>query len=205
MPAARSSLSADPSLDQLASAVDAARQAAYTRVKKLIQSRRYTEAVLRLLLWFETLGRRDGSSSARADLLRAPIYGVARGLLDRRLRSVRKRSKGFGRATARQRHNLRIAFKKLRYTVELLGSLFDSREVRRFVKRLKTLQDNLGYANDVRVARDVVEELAAQSVDKADINTAGARVLRWHEHAMRRVERKISKHLRRLKQARPFW
>jgi hypothetical protein len=69
----------------------------------------------------------------------------------------------------------------------------------------KQLQDSLGYANDVRVARDVLSELAAQFVDRADINTAGARVLRWHEHAMHRVERKISKRLRRLKQARPFW
>jgi inorganic triphosphatase YgiF len=205
LPAVRASLASDPALDQLASAVDAPRQKAYARVSELMQSRRYTEAMLRLLRWFETLGWRNGSSPSKSDLLLAPISEVATRLLDRRLRSVRKRGKGFERATARQRHKLRIACKEFRYTVELLGSLFNSQEVRRFVKRLKALQDNLGYANDVRVARDVVKELAAQSIDKAGIELTGARVLRWHKHAMQRVERQIRKHLRRVKQDRPFW
>jgi CHAD domain-containing protein len=38
---------------------------------------------------------------------------------------VRKRGKSFRETTAKERHKLRIAVKELRYTGELLGSLFD--------------------------------------------------------------------------------
>jgi triphosphatase len=118
---------------------------------------------------------------------------------------VRKRGKGFRGATAKERHKLRIAVKELRYTSELLGSLFDPQDVRSFGKPLRTLQDGLGYANDVRVGHDVVNELSAQAADKEAIMVAGARVLGWHEHAVREGERTVRKHLRLLKWAAPFW
>jgi len=67
------------------------------------------------------------------------------------------------RLTPRERHKLRIATNKFRYTSELFGSLFNEEDLRKFVGKLKRLQDDLGYANDVRVAHDFVTELFAQT------------------------------------------
>ena len=201
----RAALPGEPALDRLATAVDAARQAAYARVRELILSPLYTEAVLRLLRWFEARGWRGGEAPAACDPLCAAIGDVAPRLLDRRLRTVRRRRKGFREATAKERHKLRIAVKELRYTSELLGSLFDPQDVRSFGKPLRTLQDGLGYANDVRVGHDVVNELSAHAADKEAIMVAGARVLGWHEHAVCEGERKVRKHLRLLHRAAPFW
>ena len=81
---------------------------------------------------FRTGSKRAGGARAgpsRKRLLTSPMGELAPHLLDRRWRDVRKRSKRFGRLTARQRHKLRIAAKKLRYTMELLGSLFDQNEL----------------------------------------------------------------------------
>ena len=153
--------------------------------------------------WFEARGWRQGEVTARS--LSPPIGALAPRLLDRRLRRARKRTEGFDRATARERHKLRIALKKLRYTVELLGSLFDPQDVRSFTKPLKALQDDLGYANDVRVAREILDGLGETAAEKERIAAAGASVLAWHAHAVREIKQRVGKHLHRLNRTGPFW
>jgi CHAD domain-containing protein len=107
--------------------------------------------------------------------------------------------------TARQRHKLRVAAKKLRYAIELLGSLFDQAELQAFVKHLKRLQDDLGYANDVHVAHDLLRDLPMQGASRSAVGSAGAHMLEWHEKRLSRGERKLRKRLRRLNRAAPFW
>jgi CHAD domain-containing protein len=201
LPQARAAMPNQPALDRLAAALGAAHRSACERVEELILSPHYTETVLRLLRWFEARGWRGEEAPAP---LSQPIGDVAPRLLDRCLERVRKRGKGFRRADARRRHKLRIALKELRYTAELLDSLFDRQDVQSFGRRLKTLQDNLGYANDVHVGREFLGELGAQTADEA-IAAAGERVLGWHEHRLWAGERKVRKRLRRLKRTAPFW
>lgn len=201
LPRACAAMPDQPALGRLAAALGAARRSAGQRVAELILSPHYTETVLRLLQWFEARDWRNGEASAP---LAQPIGGVGSRLLDRCFKRVRKRGKGFRRAGARRRHKLRIALKELRYAAELLGSLFDRQDVQSFGRRLKTLQDDLGYANDVRTGHDVVGELCAQTADEA-IAAAGERVLGWHEHRIWAAERKIRKRLRRLRRTAPFW
>jgi triphosphatase len=101
---------------------------------------------------------------------------------------------------------LRIALKKVRYTIEFLGSLFDEHDVRLLVKRLKALQDYLGHANDVRVAYDLISECKdVKSHDTSVIDRAGGIVLGWHERDLADREPKLRKHVRRFKQLDPFW
>ena len=143
--------------------------------------------------------------TGRAPLLAVPIGDIAPRLLDRRWRNLRKRGKGFRRLTARQRHKLRIAAKKLRYTIELLVSLFEHDELHAFVTRLKRLQDELGYANDLYVAHDLLPELSDRATARNVAASAGARVLEWHEKGLAKSDRKLRKRLRRLNRAAPFW
>jgi triphosphatase len=201
---AKAALAHKPGMDDLAAALESARRTAYDRVEEAILSERHAAGMLRLSHWFEARGWRDeGGRPGRK--LAAPIGELAPSLLDRRWRQLRRSAKGFRRQTSRRRHKLRIAAKNLRYTVELLESLFDATEVEGFVKRLKRLQDDLGYANDVRVARDIVGELSLQSAPGSAVVDAGASLLDYHEHAKARGERKLRKRLERLKQADRFW
>jgi len=197
-------LSDEAGIADLAAALDEARWAAYDRVAQAIHSERHAAEMLRLSHWFEARAWRKGPAEAAA-LLTAPIGDIAPRLLDRRWRNLRKRGKGFRRLTARQRHKLRIAAKKLRYTIELLGSLFDHDELHAFVTRLKRLQDELGYANDLHVAHDLLPELSDRATARNVAASAGARVLEWHEKGLARSDRKLRKRLRRLNRVAPFW
>jgi inorganic triphosphatase YgiF len=195
MKLATSELAEEGGRPELAAIVERARAAARERVREHILSPQYTTAVLRLLRWFE------GREVADA----APIGWIAPRLLDRRRRKVRQRSKGFRRMGAGRRHELRIAVKKLRYATELLGSLFDPEGLRKYVKRLKRLQDDLGYANDVRVARGLLTDLLGEGDPPGPAAQAGTRLIDWHQAVLDKRERKLRRHLRRLNRAHPFW
>jgi triphosphatase len=202
---ARAGLPEEPGWDDLAATLDRLRRGAYDRITEAILSERYTAAMLRLLHWFEACGWRGHATSQETLFLSSPIGKVAPRLLDRRRRRVGRRSRGFVRLTPRERHKLRIAAKKLRYTIELFGSLFNKKSLQKYVSELKRLQDDLGYANDVRVAHEFVTELFSQTQSQCRAGHAWVMVLEWHDQILARRERKLRRHLRRLNDAAPFW
>jgi inorganic triphosphatase YgiF len=202
---ARVGLPDEPGWDDLVATLDRLRRAARDGIREEILSTRYTATMLRLLRWFEACGRRDHLASEATAQLGSPIGEVAPTLLDRRRRRVRQRSRRFSGLSPRQRHKLRIAAKKLRYTIELFGSLFDKDELQRYVKRLKRLQDDLGYANDIRVAHEFLPELFAQAEPRSPAAHAWVGVLQWHDQILARGERKLREHLYGLNHATPFW
>jgi CHAD domain-containing protein len=205
VPAARTGLPDEPGWDDLSATLDRLRVTAYERIRDAILSRRYTTSMLRLLRWFEASGWRRHSASDQRDAMTSPIGAIARGVLDRRRRKVRQRGKGFGSLAPPERHKLRIAVKKLRYTVELFGSLFDSDESERFVRSLKRLQGDLGYANDVRVAHEFVTELFAQIEPRSPAAHAWVAMLEAHDQMLASGEPKLRQHRRQLNEATPFW
>jgi inorganic triphosphatase YgiF len=197
-------LSHETGINDLVAVLDRERAASYERVEQAILSKRHARGILRLSHWFEARGWRDVPAK-RAVLLTLPIDKLAPRLLDRRWREMRERGKRYDRLTAAQRHKLRIAAKKLRYTMELLGSLFDQDDLQQFMKQLKRVQDDLGYANDVRVAHGILPELCAGAGRDA-VARAGARLLEWHENALAEGEGKLRKRLDRLNHVEPpFW
>ena len=205
LPTARTGLHEEPGWDDLGAALDRLRAVAYNQIREAILSQRYTAGMLRLLRWFEGSGWRRRSASDELDPMTSPIGGIAPDVLDRRRRNVRQRGKGFGNLAPPERHKLRIAVKKLRYTVELFGGLFDNGGLERFVGRLKRLQSDLGYANDVRVAHEFVTELFAQIEPRSPVAHAWVAVLEAHDQMLAGRERKLRRHLRRLNDAAPFW
>jgi inorganic triphosphatase YgiF len=199
-------LSAGPDFERLIEATERRRRVALDGTKQVIMSERYTESMLRLLRWFATRGWRDQQISEHAVVLLARIVDVAPNLIERHHRKARKRSKKFEKLTATQRHKLRIALKNLHYIVEFLGSCFDKDQVRTFVKCLKSLQDDLGYANDVRGAHDLVDQITeATNHEARAINRAGGIVLGWQERVLADRNPKIRKHVRRFRRLDPFW
>jgi inorganic triphosphatase YgiF len=193
-------------LEHLAETAEQRRQAAHDDAKQAILTRQHTTSVLKLARWFEARGWRDQPVSEHAALLLASIDDVAPGLIERRWRQSRKRSKRFDELTPSQRHKLRIALKKLRYTIEFLRSLFDKSKVKAFMRLLTPLQDDLGKINDVRTARELVTEVARQANENRDaIARAGGIVLGWHDRVLFEQEPRLRRHVRRLRRAKRFW
>jgi triphosphatase len=153
--------------------------------------------------WFETRGWRDQPASEKAALLFAPIADVAPDLIEHRWRQSRKRSRKFDELSNEQRHRLRIALKKLRYTIEFLGSLYEHRHVKKLEKKLKRLQDDLGAINDIRTARGLIAQLP--ELDGPETVRAGGILLGWHDRGLIDREPKLRKDVRRLRRAKRFW
>jgi inorganic triphosphatase YgiF len=199
-------LPAEADLKRLTAAADQRRRAAYERAREAIGSPRYIAAILKLARWIEARGWRDQPASEQAAMLFATIGDIAPGLIERRWRRARKRSRQFSKLSQEQRHKLRIALKKMRYTIEFLETIFDDDEVKALGKRLKPLQEDLGHSNDVRTAHQLVEELSRHVNEGGnDISRAGGIVLGWHNRGLTDNEPRVRKDVRRLRRAKPFW
>jgi triphosphatase len=205
LPGARAALPDEHGWDDLATTLDRLRLEAYDQVREAVLARRYTAMTLRLLRWFEGCGWRENQTPEESALGASPIGQVAAQVLNRRLRKVRRRGRRFAKRTPPERHKLRIAVKKLRYTMELFGSLFDKSELQSFPGTLKRLQNDLGYANDVRVAHEFIVDLFARTEPRSATGHAWIAMLQWHDLALAADERRLRKHVRRLADATPFW
>jgi triphosphatase len=190
-----------PEAKRLEASIRRHRRAAHAEARRLIGSPQFTALMLELMRWFDGCGWRGGKGEALQD----PICDVAPAMLDRRLRAVMKAAEDFAEQTPIERHQLRIAVKKLRYTAELLGGLYDAAAVRAFTEPLRRLQDDLGDANDVHVGVRIVASLAAYGKAGGRIAEAGQKLLEWHRHKLAKREGKTPKHLDRLVVADPFW
>ena len=191
-------------LDELCHVTEQERRSAHEGANAAIRSPQYTAALLRLLQWFASASWRNQPVSETSALLMAPIGTLAPSLIGRQYKKVQKLADGFDQLTPQRRHEFRIAVKKLRYTIEFLENLYDSEEVAEFVRSLKPLQDDLGYANDVRVANELLGDLPISDGAVTIARAAGV-VLGWHDRGLADFDRKLRKHIRRFRRARPFW
>jgi triphosphatase len=186
-------------LEQLRQVTRRRRRVARHDAAEAVESMRYTVLMQCLRRWFDNCGWRERGHGE--DLYR-PIDGVAERVLQRRWRVAKKRGKGFATQSPDERHRLRIALKKLRYTTESLASLYSPEKTDLFVRGLKRLQDDLGHANDLRVAHEILAELAPRA---GPIAEAGRQVLGWHEERLDKNEPKLRNHLHELFATEPFW
>ena len=184
----------------LAAAVGRQRRAAYRVVVDAIRSPRYTAMMLRLLRWFDGCGWQADES---IEEMRATIGVLAERVLDCRMQVVRRRGEDFAEQFPEQRHRLRIALKKQRYAIEALAHMYDPEQVRPFVRRLKQLQDDLGEISDVRVAHEIVADIARYNT--AEVAGAGERLVAWHEEGLEDHETSLRHRLHELLHISPFW
>jgi CHAD domain-containing protein len=65
-------------------------------------------------------------------------------------------------------HNLRIQCKKLRYLMEFFSTVFPAVEVKKLLKPLKGLQDNLGLFNDYSVQQEYLQDVLLKLSENPD-------------------------------------
>lgn len=102
----------------------------------------------------------DQGSGRQMKAAQAPAAAVVPGLIVARHRSAVVAARRAGRSgNPADFHRLRIRCKRLRYALEFVSEIYDGR-TRAFVRRVVTLQDQLGLLQDAQVAATRLRSLA---------------------------------------------
>jgi adenylate cyclase len=96
-------------------------------------------------------------------------------------------------------HQLRLGIKHLRYGVEFFGSLMPEKSARATVKRLATLQDELGQLNDLANAGNTLMTCAAGN---PNLRQAVTLIADWHGQRHEALLAKIADRLKQFKKLR---
>lgn len=183
----------------LAALVAAIREEAYAELRRA----RAGEDVARLLSLLALAG---GALRARAALSAADPRPFAASRLAKRAESVFGTPPPAG-LSPEERHQLRLAVKRLRYAAEMFAPLFPGGRTRRLLRRLSRLQDWLGHANDARTTLrllEISEEEAARRGLVLDPKAKGivlGLAAALEPRAVAKAERLFAKLIRRP----PFW
>jgi triphosphatase len=142
-----------------------------------------------------------------------PATALASSALTRAHRKLLKRGGGFETLSEAQRHEVRIALKRLRYALDFFSSLFDGGVKKKYMRRTARLQDGLGRMNDLAAARRLLAQLAGLADDGCQPReavpgtlafTAGG-ILGWHRRDAAQTDRRLVKDWSAFVQSAPFW
>ena len=189
-----------PGADALAATVESARVLAHAKASAAVASKRFRDLVLEAAAWVETgpwltapgKAEKKRKGSARTFAAKA---------LTRRWKRVLSRGEALRTLDDEARHHLRIEAKKLRYAAEAFAPLFDEARGKRFLKRLKGLQDQLGALNDTAVAGRLVARLKPTGEGKA----AADRLLAAREAGRGKTLKAAARAMTALAKSHPPW
>ncbi|QWA12944.1 CHAD domain-containing protein [Sodalis ligni] len=146
--------------------IEYVRQAASRQAKKndksaaaAVSSPRYERLVLSLTQWINQRGWRDKTSASQQKRLKSRISPFADEMLKHYRRRLKKHGKKLAGAAPTERHKVRIAAKKTRYSAEFFQSLYVDKTMAPFVTALTGLQDTLGRLNDAATAGGLLRQL----------------------------------------------
>ena len=195
-------LADDTDLVQLMRAAGEAHGKAHGKAAKALQSARARRLSMRLETWVGGRGWRTGDAEHNGKT--TPADDFARRFLNRCLRKMREKYNDVEKLSVDERHELRIAVKKVRYAIEFFHDLLPAKRVHRLSGILKDLQDNLGHLNDIEVAERTIGALvngAGSGVARRQISAGGNTVGAWHKKAANDAEPELFKLWRKLKKA----
>lgn len=170
--------------------VAAQRRKGRAAVRDAIRCARYARLVLGLA--------RAISEPAPVHADDPPLADFASRVLRKRHRKLLAHAREHVRFTVAERHELRIAAKRLRYGVEGFAPLFRARRVDAYLETLSDIQDDLGRANDAATAARLLALL--------DLPAAFREYARgWLAAFTGASTAGLEKHVVRLEGARRFW
>ena len=155
----RKSVSVDGYVDLLGTAATARRHA-HQKARLATTDERVARFLLELGLWARQRGWRADATPEGLAQLSKPTKGFAIDALGKLNRKAIKRGRHFDHLDADQRHQLRIALKKLRYVADfLLPVVGKTKRIERYAQALARLQDKLGHFNDMARTPGLISEL----------------------------------------------
>jgi CHAD domain-containing protein len=132
-------------------------------------------------------------------------------MLDRQMRRVKKRGRTAHSQEEGDLHRLRIALKKLRYTAEFFAPLYPKRNVKKYLKAVRGLQNRLGDLNDVANVRAVIgdllrpEKVRSRKEDDTVMRFAAGTLVGWYGAQTPGAIRQALKRYRKFRRITPFW
>jgi len=201
---------ADPpiaGLDDLIAELEYRRAVAAEAAKAAIASSRYRLLILNALEWIE-----DGAwRKLRPTLRDQRIKPYAAELFARRIGKAKERANDISKLSVTDRHKLRIAMKKLRYSIYFFESLFDSHAATKTLSHYKTclgdLQESLGCLNDIAVHQRMVTRFRSDIQDRKSepVAFAAGAVVGTERSETAKLIAVAEKAARKLRGAKEFW
>jgi triphosphatase len=192
-------------LAELRMAAEAEKQTGYAEARRAMGSPRYSALLARMRRWLSEKRWRQGSDRRRKSLDTGKLAGR---LLAKRYKAVLKLGRDFEKLSPQERHQLRIALKKLRYTAEFFRSLYQKKREKVYFHVLAQLQNSLGHMNDIVVADHLLERLSAARGGKRSsghLSTAVGIVAGWHTHSASSSEHEAEANWREFCSCDAFW
>ncbi|MDX8480673.1 CYTH and CHAD domain-containing protein [Mesorhizobium sp. VK24D] len=194
----------EPGLAALSNSLSQQAKEVRRHLRELLVGTRVQAFLIDLTQFVETRGWLVPQDFGQTERLAEPVAKLAGQALGKRWKRVRKRARGIETLDTEQRHKLRKQLKKLRYAAEFFSSLYPTKRVDPFLKRLKKLQTVLGDLND---AATVKAMLAGPDAGAGD--AAAQRAIGWvigasqarAEHGWTGAKARQ----RKLEEAHPFW
>ena len=163
--------------------------------------------ILNTLEWIE-----DGAwLKLRPELRNQRVKPFAADLFERRISKARKRAKDIEGLNVHDRHKLRIAMKKLRYSIYFFESLFDGQACKKALsshkKCLGSLQDSLGALNDIAVHQRMVTRLRNDIENRKSepVAFAAGAVVGTERSETEKLLAAAEKAAQKLQRAKKFW
>lgn len=134
------------------------REEAYSRVRGIVQCKRYLTFNREIVNWLDTKAWREQLSEEERKVLRRKITPFACRVLEEHQGDVLEAGKEIEKMDSEALHRLRIECKKLRYATEFFAPLYGER-MKDFTRNLKALQDLLGTLHDTAVLSGLQKDL----------------------------------------------
>ena len=152
----------------------------------------------------------DVAGLAQSRLPLAPdsrLPRVAARILARQQKRAVKRGLAARNRDEGELHCLRIALKKLRYTAEFFASLYPKKDVKRYIRKLRRLQEHLGEINDIAHVRTTLSALLRDKPEAGDgdLRFAAGMVAGWYRARRPRLAKKALKRWDKFSKIKPFW
>jgi triphosphatase len=176
--------------------------------RRAVQSKRYTEIMLKLGAWI--------TAEPKFRLAGSPTHGLASGscekslqefaekLLTRRHGKLKKYGRKLKHSSSKELHELRITVKKQRYAVEFFAGLYADEAPGHYSQLLTKLQDTLGTMNDVATVGRLLEELPDCEND-SHVDQATGIILGWSGYRAMLKKRELDRAWESFYKTDPFW
>lgn len=146
--------------------------------------------------WQGTLGETEHAA------LDVPLDEFAARVLNRRLKQLLRIDDDIAELEPAALHAIRLRAKRLRYAAEIFAPLYPGKSASRFIRRLSTLQNQLGALNDAAVAASLLAELAGSGGGQA---FATGLILGFVGAHGERTRKRIDRAWQKFHRLAPFW
>jgi inorganic triphosphatase YgiF len=180
------------------------RQHSNAQAREAVLSPRYQRFLLTLGAWLCSFTESGTNPNETAESTDTDLTAFATAILQKRYRQLKKRGKSLSTLSPVERHAVRIAAKKLRYSAEFFSSLYSGKRTSKYLGALATVQDVLGMLNDATTAETLLQEITTTE-DMAVHQHPEGIVLGWLQSAshVRLVE--LARTWDAFLERKPFW